>query len=121
MISDRARAALDALAAMGWSVQLSAEPRPLPPQIDRRYPAIPTPVRAFVESLELCTRRGEQVWFLISADYAIEGSDETAWNEWERIESEADAAPEIGAFWDKHLPILNSVAGDYAYECKNYK
>ena len=115
MISDRARAALDALAAMGWSVQLSAEPRPLPPQIDRRYPAIPTPVRAFVESLELCTRRGEQVWFLVSADYAIEGSDETAWNEWERIESEADAAPEIVAFWDKHLPILNSVAGDYAY------
>ena len=114
-LSDSARAALDALGTMGWSVQRAAERRPLPPHIDSRYPAIPPPVRAFIEALDGCSRRGEQVWFLTSADYAADDDSAIGWNEWERLEDDGRKDDRVRTFWDKHLPILNAVAGDYAY------
>lgn len=114
-MSDTARAALDALAGMGWTVRPAEGRRPLPAHIDARYPAIPSPVRLFIEHLDECVRIGEQVWFLTPADYAAEAGSGTAWNECERLEREEEEHPEIHAFWDRHLPILHSVASDYAY------
>ena len=115
MISDSARAALDALAGMGWTIRPANDRRPLPAHIDARYPAIPPPVRSFLEHLDKCVRSGEQVWFLTLPDYSVEAGSTIAWNEWEKLESEENQDTEISAFWDRHFPILHSVASDYAY------
>ena len=115
MAGDSARAPLDALERMGWTVRPADDRRPLPAHIDARYPGIPSPVRSFLEHLDHCVRSDEQVWFLTFADYSVEAGSAIAWNEWERLESEEDQHAEISAFWDRHLPILHSVASDYAY------
>src|SRR4026208_914037 len=115
MAGDSARAPRDALERMGWTVRPADDRRPLPAHIDARYPGIPSPVRSFLEHLDHCVRSDEQVWFLTFADYSVEAGSAIAWNEWERLESEEDQHAEISAFWDRHLPILHSVASDYAY------
>jgi len=118
MLADSARTALDALGALGWTVQAASEPRPLPQAIYDRYPAIPSSLRSFLEHIETCVRDGEQVWFLTPADYAGDSGSSFAGNEWETLESEdadAETSAEIHAFWNAHLPILQSVQGDYAY------
>jgi hypothetical protein len=118
MLSESARAAIDTLIRLGWKARASDMPTPLPAAIDKRYPDIPSPVRAFLEHIEECARGGEQVWFLTPADYAGTSGSGFAWNEWETVESEdADTAEaaDIGAFWNAHLPILLSVQGDYTY------
>jgi hypothetical protein len=117
-MSPSAEAALAALRALNWTVQLAAERVPLPAAIDARYGAIPQAVRAFLEQLEVCTGGDERAWFLGSADYAGQGDSAFAWDEWERIsadEADAMSAAQSRAFWDAHLPILQSVDGDYAY------
>ena len=118
MLSDNARTALDTLGQLGWTVETAGERHPLPAFIDDRYPAIPAPVRSFLEHIESCVRGGEQVWFLTSEDYAGTSGSELAWNAWEEMEGEeadAETAAGIRAFWDAHLPILASTAGDYTY------
>jgi hypothetical protein len=118
MLSESARAAIDTLGRLGWTVKISAAPMPLPAAIDKRYPDIPSSVRSFLEHIEECARGGEQVWFLTSGDYAGTSGSGFAWNEWETLESEdadTDTAADIRAFWNAHLPILLSVEGDYCY------
>jgi hypothetical protein len=118
MLSEPASRALDALRRLGWNVALHEQRGPLPDAVLRRYPAIPEPAREFLEHLDTCERNDETVWFLTAADYAGAGGSSYAWDEGERIaresagpESEADSR----AFWDAHLPILQSVEGDYAF------
>ena len=118
MLSDSERTAIDALRRLGWDVRPAGEPRPLPAAIDERYPAIPSSLRSFLEHVEQCVRGDEQVWFLTAADYAGASGSEFAWNAWELLEGEdADesTAADITVFWNAHLPILLSVAGDYSY------
>jgi hypothetical protein len=118
MLAGSARTALDALNALGWTAQATSEPRPLPQAISDRYPAIPSSLRSFLEHIETCMRGDEQVWFLTSADYAGDSGSSFAWNEWETLENEdadAETSVAIRTFWNAHLPILQSVQGDYAY------
>ena len=118
MLSKAARAALDALGTLGWTVQPAVEARPLPERIERRYPAIPSPVRSFLENIEQCTRGDEKAWFLTPADYASTDRSGFAGDGFEDIErdgADADVAAESRAFWDRHLPICYSVEGDYTY------
>jgi len=118
MLSDSANTAIDALRALGWVVGVTDQRHPLPAAIDSRYPSIPASLRSFLEHVENCVREGEQVWFLTSADYAGTSGSAYAWNAWEKLEIEdADAATEadISAFWDAHLPIVLSIAGDFCY------
>ena len=118
MLSESARTTIDALKTLGWTVNVASEPQPLPSIINERYPEIPPSLRSFIEHIETCARGDEQVWFLTSADYAGESESSFAWNECESLESEdtdADTAAEIQAFWNAHLPILLSIAGDYSY------
>jgi hypothetical protein len=118
MLAENARTAIDALGALGWTVRVASEPRPLPQAIHDRYPTIPSSLLSFLEHVETCERGDEKVWFLMSADYAGDKGSSFAWNEWETLESEHaddDERAEIRAFWTAHLPILQSVQGDYAY------
>jgi hypothetical protein len=115
MMTESASAALTALREMGWSVGQRDQRQPLPVHIDARYPAIPQELREFLEHLDHAARSDGQVWFLASTDYSAEPGSGFAWNEWERLESETGDDPEIREFWDRHLPILHSVAGDYAF------
>jgi hypothetical protein len=118
VLSESARTAIDTLAKLGWAVEVASNPHPLPDTINDRYPAIPPSVRSFIENIETCVRGDEQVWFLTSADYAGTSGSSFAWNAWETLEGEdndIDTVEEIRAFWDAHLPILLSVAGDYSY------
>jgi len=117
MLSDSARTAIETLGALGWVVRDADERRPLPSAIDNRYPAIPASLRSFLEHIDDCERTDEQVWFLTSTDYAGTSGSSFAWNAWELLELEEtpDAEAEIRAFWNAHLPILLSVAGDYSY------
>jgi len=112
-VSNDVGAALEALRGLGWKVEAAKRRRPLPDHILKRYPAIPDDVRAFLEGFTACVRGGEQVWFLASADYARRNDDSFNWDSWEALDEEG--GPDVRAFWDAHLPILQSVAGDYAY------
>jgi hypothetical protein len=118
VLSKNARNAIETLGRLGWSARVADTPTPLPAEIDKRYPNIPSSLRSFLEHIESCVRSGEQVWFLTSADYAGTSGSGFAWNAWETLESE-DADPgtpkDIRAFWNAHLPILLSVQGDYTY------
>lgn len=113
-MSDGAGAALEALRGLGWTVEAAATRRPLPAAVRKRYPAIPDDVLAFLEGLATCVRGGEQVWFLASSDYVGRSDDGFGWDFCEAMDDEA-GEPAVRAFWDAHLPILLSVAGDYAY------
>ena len=62
----------------------------------------------------------EAVWLLGARHYRQDSEYAFAWNEWERLSLEAaDGDPawqeRIRAFWDRHLPIANSVRTGYAY------
>jgi hypothetical protein len=118
MLDRIARTAIDTLSTLGWTVRAAGEPHPLPAAINERYPAIPSSVRSFLEHVEECVNDRDQVWFLTSADYDGKSGSEFAWDAWEQREREdADEreAADITAFWNAHLPILLSVAGDYYY------
>src|SRR5262249_10943776 len=116
MAGENIRRSLDVLRAMGWTVQLRSQRRALPSHIDARYPSIPSAVRTFLEQLEQCARSDEQVYFLNAADYSTDAANSMVWNECEQLENtEQDENEAIRGFWDRHFPILLSVAGDYAY------
>jgi len=116
MLSDSVRTALETLGRLGWSVRIADTARPLPAAIESRYPAIPALLRSFIEHIEECALR-DQVWFLASQDYAADSDTGFSWNAWELLELEEapDSEAEIRAFWNAHLPILLSVAGDYSH------
>ena len=115
MVNADARAAAKTLRKMAWSVRVARDGRPLPSHIDKRYPGIPPSVRWFLEHLQEGVRSDEQVYFLTTEDYSAEAGEGIRWDEWERIECEDGEVDEVRAFWNAHLPILHSVAGDYAY------
>ena len=118
MLSENAQTAIEALGRLQWTARATDVARPLPPAIDKRYPAIPPTLRSFLEHVENCVRGDEKVWFLTSADYAGESDTSFAWDECEKLESEeadADMLADIKTFWNAHIPILLSVAGDYTY------
>jgi hypothetical protein len=113
-LSDGIKAALEALRRLGWRVERAARRRRLPDAVSARYPHIPEEVRAFLGGLDACESRGEQAWFLTASDYGRRGGDALEWDAFEALDDDA-GSDAVRAFWDAHLPILQSVAGDYAY------
>jgi hypothetical protein len=111
--------ALAALERAGWRVERAAERRTLPAEISKRYPDIPALAVEFIEQVDRCVRGDEACWFLAAADFSGTAADSAyAWDEWERMGLE-DAgegyAKEVRDFWNRHLPILLSVEGDYLF------
>lgn len=115
-------AALDGLRAAGWTIELEPEPRPSPPAISTRYPSIPPLFAEFASHVRRCERGDESVWLLTAKDYSEPpAEDALAWDTFETMM--LDPGPGNGladrfrtrAFWQRHLPILQSVHSDYEY------
>jgi hypothetical protein len=110
--------ALEALRRLGWKVELNARAAPLPKTLTDRFPNLPPPLAAFLSALKTCEREDERVWFLSARSFAARGKEEAfPWDAFERDEAEGeyeDRPGESRAFWDAHLPILQSLEGPYA-------
>lgn len=115
-------AALNGLRAAGWTIELEAVPRPLPPAVVDRYPSIPPLFAEFAGAIRRCERGDERVWLQTAADYAgPPPADGFAWDTFETMM--LDPAPgndlrdrfATRSFWQRHLPILQSVHSDYEY------
>ena len=121
MTHESVAAYLDVLRAAGWKVELtSGGGTTLNESFTLRHPQVPDGYREFLDRVKSCANADESVWFLCSDDY--NGTSEFAWtwNEMEKISLEgAEGNPEKAAkvieFWNRHLPFMYSVGGDYAY------
>jgi hypothetical protein len=112
------RAAAEGLLRAGWHVDVISEGRNLPWHIRRRYLGLPSLAEDFICHLGDCVRGDEQVWFLTATDYARKGGEGFAWDEFEKMlleDADEEQASEVRSFWDKHLPILMDVGGDYRF------
>lgn len=85
-----------------------------------RYPRIPEDYRKFLRRVASCVHASGRIRFLCADYYDGAGSSPETWNEFEQLDLKAAAgderwAAETRSFWDKHLPFLMSVRGEYAY------
>lgn len=100
------------LADLGWTAARAADPATLPPGAHAAH-------RDFLGRYALLCRADESVWFLSAADYAGTADSAFAWDEFKHLSLDAALDDEdrqgIHTFWDRHLPVLMSVAGDYEF------
>lgn len=71
-------------------------------------------------SFSLCVSPDEKQWLLSSQDYGKNGNSAYKWNEFELLSLEAaendeERRQEIIDFWNRYLPIYQSVEGEYFY------
>lgn len=110
------RRAIGRLQESGWT----CEP-PMPAQKDApsALQTAPETVIRWVSSFSLLSNSDETVWFLSRDDYSTSAEGAFAWNECERLSTEAAATDEeasaVSRFWKRHLPILLSVRSGYEY------
>ncbi len=112
---------LELLKSKGWSVELWAgvTPPALDPAFTLRYPRIPADYVKFLQTVKSCVNADETVWFLCLDDYNKTNSDSGwEWNAMELIDldgADDDGRAEVIEFWNRHLPFMLSVGGEYAY------
>ena len=109
-----------ALRAAGWTVELAAEPRTLPAAIAERHRRLPPLALEFMGAVDRCMRGDEGCWLLTARDYgATDPPGAFGWDAFEQMmledDIEAGERRAIVAFWNRRLPILCCVAGDYQY------
>lgn len=109
---------LDLLRTKGWSVRIDGDSN-LDELFRRRYPNIPEDYLLFLKLVSSCVNAEETVWFNCRDDFSGKNPSAFAWNEFEimalrAIEGDDVACTQVREFWDKHLPFLFSVKGDYA-------
>lgn len=119
MTDQRLQEYLDLLGSKGWRVELWED---APPALDssftERYPRIPTDYVKFLQRVKSCVNADETVWFLCVDEYNSQTDSAWAWNEMEKIALEGadeSARRQIIDFWDRHLPFMYSVGGEYGY------
>ena len=98
----------------GWNIIPAKEKTELPETVKNRY-AVPENWLRFISGLEVCENDGATVWFLTPQDYyPHEGGFQ--WNEFELMSLEwCDGDSAVTEFWDRHIPIVMSTAGEYSY------
>lgn len=112
---------LELLKSKGWRVELwdGATAPALHPSFTLRYPRIPADYLKFLQRVKVCENAEETVWFLCIDDYNGTSGSEWSWNSMEEIDldEEDDEARrrEVVEFWNRHMPFLLSVGGEYAY------
>lgn len=112
---------LELLKSKGWRVELwdGATPPALSPSFTLRYPRIPADYVQFLQRVKLCENADETVWFLCLDDYNNTSDSSWAWNAMEQtyLEEETDEMRrgEIVEFWNRHMPFMFSIGGEYAY------
>ncbi|HEU4833582.1 MAG TPA: SMI1/KNR4 family protein [Pyrinomonadaceae bacterium] len=121
MTDENLYAYLDVLRAAGWRVELTSEGgTTLNESFTLRHPRIPADYRKFLERVKFCANADETVWFLCGDDYNGTSEFDWAWNEMEKIslegaEGNQEKTARVVEFWNRHLPFMYSVGGDYAY------
>lgn len=113
----------DALSKNGWTVfRQNVHPCRLPECISRRYNNPPAEWVEFLNRICICVNPDETAWFLCIDDFNKQGDDTFRWNEFELMslqaaidDDNAEWQNSIVKFWDNHLPIYLSVAGEYEY------
>jgi hypothetical protein len=85
---------------------------------------IPDEYKTFLENIKTCTNSEENIWFLCIDDYLEKSEGAFRWNEFEIISLEAanddaELINEIKNYWNKHLPIIFNVKGEYEYYAIN--
>lgn len=110
---------LELLKSKGWRVELwDGATRPaLDSAFTLRYPKIPADYVKFLERVKVCINSDQTVWFLCLDDYNNTTDSGWAWNTMEQMELEGEewTNEEVVEFWDRHVPFMFSVGGEYAY------
>ena len=121
MTHESLNAYLDVLRAAGWRVELtSGGGTTLNESFTLRHPRVPDDYRQFLDHVKFCANADETVWFLCGDDYNGTSEFDWAWNDMEKIglegaEGNQEKAAKVVEFWNRHLPFMYSVGGDYAY------
>ena len=102
---------------MNWNIMLTAEEAAIPETIKKRY-KVPEEWLTFIGHFSVCSNAADTRWFLTSEDYSNSGA--FKWNEFELLTLKAAGLDlswkkRIKAVWDKHLPIVMGVGGEYEY------
>jgi hypothetical protein len=110
---------LDKLRECGWLIEES-NVLEMPIAIQSRYKTIPNVLLNFFCSFSLCVNPNEKQWLLSSHDYNENSNFVYKWNEFELLSLDAagndeEWKQEIINFWNRHLPIFQSVEGEYFY------
>lgn len=101
-----------------WNIILNSEKTDLPDSIKSRY-NIPEQWYSFICKLQVCEDQSATKWFLTPDDY-LPREEGFQWNEFEIQSLEcSDNKSSIISYWDKHLPIILSVDGEYSYYAIN--
>src|SRR5215212_1993951 len=110
---------LELLKSKGWCVELwdGATPPALDPSFTLRYPRIPADYVKFLQRVKLCVNAGDTVWFLCLENYNSTSDSVWAWNAMEQMDLEGHewTSDEVIDFWNRHMPFMYSVGGEYAY------
>lgn len=107
------------LTEQGWKVEMQ-ENTQIPTEIAQRYDSLPTDYIYFLRNMKACVNSAETVWMLCPDDFAPQGEDGFAWNEFEKMSLDAAEGDniwtaEIKSFWNEHLPICLSLKDGYSY------
>lgn len=109
-----------ALRSKGWRVELweGETPPPLNPSFTQRYPSVPADYLEFLQRVKSCENADETVWFLCLDDYNNTTGSDWTWDSMEQMYLDG-AGEKVRAetieFWDRHMPFMFSVGGEYAY------
>ncbi len=98
----------------GWTVERYDEPVSFPEGVLARYKNIPEEWFKFIENFKIIRNATDDVWFLTDYYFADTHSD---FEDISLDAAEGDDAwiKEIKEFWDKTLPVVMGVGGDYHY------
>lgn len=122
-MQDRINRIYDALRENRWTIsRQNRHPGHLPECISVRYNSLPAEWVEFLNSIAVCVNPDATAWFLCMNDFDEQGDDAFRWNEFELMSLNAaidygdtEWQTSIVKFWDNHLPIYLSVAGEYEY------
>ena len=101
-----------------WNIILNSEETELPDNIRTRY-HIPKQWYEFISNMQVCENDNATKWFLSPRDY-LPNEEGFQWNEFELQSLEYGSnTTDIVTYWNKHLPVLMSVDGEYSYYAIN--
>ena len=113
----------DTLTQNGWTIsKQDIYSHNLPECVSSRYYSLPEEWVEFLNSIRVCVNPDETAWFLCMDDFSEQSDNAFSWNEFELMSlqaaienSDTEWQSSIVKFWDNHLPICLSVAGEYEY------
>lgn len=100
--------------------KITKQTKDLPADIIESYSNIPESWLSFIEGYGSIMNGEENIWFLTAENFYPKSEDEWRYNEFELIslyaaEGDEELLVEVKSFWDNHIPIVMSVAGEYEY------